>query len=244
MQGFYGKLPGLGDFVTRELPRSFLDTWDDWLQRSLADSKTTLGEAWLQTYLNSPIWRFVTMPGVCGEKGWAGILMPSVDKVGRYFPLTIASSLGENAQPFQVVVDAADWFDAAEVLALTVLHEEKVDPDLLASSVAGLDDEVMLGMLSQGPAIQGGEWGLRLTGTTSESISSVVCHELVHFQVGHYSIWWTPGSEDSASMGLVAPGLPAPQSFASLLAGRWNEMADDGASQEPPLEAGFSGEVP
>ena len=23
------------------------------------------------------------MPGVCGNKAWAGILMPSVDKVGR-----------------------------------------------------------------------------------------------------------------------------------------------------------------
>ena len=243
MQGFYGKLPGLGDFVTRELPRSFLDTWDDWLQRSLADSKAALGEAWLQTYLNSPIWRFGILPGVCGEKGWAGILMPSVDKVGRYFPLTIASSIGENTQPFQVVEGAADWFDAAEALALTVLQEDKVDPDVLASSVAGLDDKVMLGNLSQGPAIQGGEWGLRLTGADSESISSVVCHELVHFQVGHYSIWWTAGSEEMAAMGLVAPGLPAPQCFASLLTGRWDETEDGLVSQEPQLEAESGGEV-
>jgi len=59
VQGFFGKIPSLGDFVTRDLPREFLDAWDDWLQRSVAESKTALGDAWLNTYLNSPIWRFV-----------------------------------------------------------------------------------------------------------------------------------------------------------------------------------------
>ena len=111
MQGFFGKIPSHGDFVTRNLPRDFLDGWDAWLQRAIAQSKSELGDAWLDTYLTSPIWRFVLVPGVCGEKGWAGILMTSVDKVGRYFPLTIASSLHEDAHPFQIVEEADDWFN-------------------------------------------------------------------------------------------------------------------------------------
>ena len=192
----------------------------------------TLQNAWLNTYLNSPIWRFVLLPGVCGERGWAGIMTPSVDRVGRYFPLTFAASLGDGVQPFRVIEDAADWFAAAESLALTVLHEDHVDVDTLQSSVQALDDSVIKGDGEATPSLEGGEWGLRLTGISGRTISSSVCHELVHFQVGPYSIWWTPGSEDTDSMGLVAPELPNPQCFVRLLEGSWAEVADVAATDE------------
>jgi len=244
VQGFFGKLPALGDFVRRELPHAFVDPWDEWLQRCVADSKTVLGESWLPTYLNSPVWRFVILPGVCGEAGWAGILMPSVDKVGRYFPLTIAAAMGDNPQPFQIVHDAADWFDAAESLALTVLHEDKVEPDQLASSIAALDDDIIRNHRGQQPELQGGEWGLRLSGITGESISTAVCHELVHFQVGPYTVWWTPGSDEFESMGLVAPGLPAPACFASLLKGYWEPQPESPTPGEQESEAVLTGETP
>ena len=234
MQGFFGKIPSLGDFVTRDLPREFLDVWDEWLQRSVADSKVALGDAWLNTYLTSPIWRFVLFPGVCGEKGWAGIMTPSVDKVGRYFPLTFASSLGDDVQPFQIIEAAGDWFTAAESLALTVLHEDRVDVETLQSSVQALDNTVMLGDGAVGPAIEGGEWGLRLSGITDRSISSSVCHELVCFQVGLYSVWWTPGSDELESMGLVSPDLPDPQCFSRFLEGSWGGFADNTVPEEVP----------
>ena len=88
--GFYGKLPARGDFVSRRLPRSFVEPWDAWLQQGFASSRDHLGDGWLEAYLTSPIWRFVLAPGVCGPAGVAGVVMPSVDSVGRYFPLTIA----------------------------------------------------------------------------------------------------------------------------------------------------------
>ena len=242
VQGFFGKLPSLGDFVTRELPRDFLDGWDDWLQRSIAESKNALGEAWLQTYLHSPIWRFALLPGVCGDKGWAGIMMPSVDKVGRYFPLTLASSTGAGAQPFQVLNDAAGWFDAAENLALTVLDEERVDADVLASSVAALDNSAMDGGAAGRDTLTGGQFGLRLTGASIGSLPATVSHELVSFQVGSYSIWWTPGSEELAPMSLVAPNLPDPQCFAQLLAGTWDESIDAEVDPDPGLVSEATGE--
>lgn len=234
MQGFFGKIPSLGDFVTRDLPREFLDSWDEWLQRSVAESKAALGDAWLNTYLTSPIWRFILLPGVCGKCGWAGIMTPSVDKVGRYFPLTFVSSLGDEVQPFQVLENAADWFAAAESLALTVLHEDHVDVDTLQASVQALDNTVMLGDGRAGPVVEGGEWGLRLSGVTDRNVSSSVCHELVRFQVGPYSIWWTQGSDYLDSMGLVSPDLPKPQCFVRLLEGSWGESTKTTSSEEHP----------
>jgi len=40
--GFFGKLPSRGDFVSRYLPKSFLEPWDNWLQTAIAQSRQQL----------------------------------------------------------------------------------------------------------------------------------------------------------------------------------------------------------
>ena len=121
--GFYGKVPALGDFVSRRLPRSFIDPWDQWLQSSLLASRETLAEDWLSVFLVSPIWCFALSPGLCGPSAWAGVMMPSVDRVGRYFPLTLAQSIAEHDMTAVFSADA-DWFAQLENLALTVLNAD------------------------------------------------------------------------------------------------------------------------
>ena len=37
--GFFGKLPEFSDFLSRRLPRSFLDPWDAWLQQGILSSR-------------------------------------------------------------------------------------------------------------------------------------------------------------------------------------------------------------
>ena len=86
--GFFGKLPSHGDFVYRELPNNFISVWDEWLQNFIGSTKEQIGEAWLDTYFTSPIWRFAFSAGVIDQNAWAGIMLPSVDRVGRYFPFT------------------------------------------------------------------------------------------------------------------------------------------------------------
>ncbi len=83
--GIFGKLPWLGDFVTRRLPHSFVEPWDDWLQRGMAATREALGDGWLDSFLTAPVWRFLLPAGSAGP-AMAGVLMPSVDRVGRYFP--------------------------------------------------------------------------------------------------------------------------------------------------------------
>ncbi len=119
--GWYGKIPALGDFASRRLPPAFVDTWDAWLQRSLAASRADLLEHWHETYLSSPIWRFALLPGACDNSGWAGIMMPSVDKVGRLFPLTIAVALEAQPEMIATVFAMQDWFARVEQIALASL---------------------------------------------------------------------------------------------------------------------------
>jgi type VI secretion system protein ImpM len=89
--GFCGKLPARGDFVMSGLPRSFVEAWHDWLQSVMATSRRSLGEEWVAAWLEAPIWRFALSPGVCGPDAVLGLWMPSVDRIGRYFPLTFAA---------------------------------------------------------------------------------------------------------------------------------------------------------
>jgi hypothetical protein len=79
--GWYGKIASLGDFASRRLSPDFISRWDGWLQQVMSASRGHLGEAWLNAYLTSPVWRFILFPGVCGESSWVGVFMPSVDKV-------------------------------------------------------------------------------------------------------------------------------------------------------------------
>ena len=114
--GFFGKVPSHGDFVARRLPAAFVSVWDGWLQAGLADSRERLGADWLAAYLYSPIWRFALDAGVCGPQAWAGLMMPSVDRVGRYFPLTIGLPLDD----LGLVPDEV-WYAGVETLALSGL---------------------------------------------------------------------------------------------------------------------------
>ena len=90
---WFGKLPFLGDFASRRLPESFIRPWDEWLQPGLAAARDATGERWLDLYLTFPVWRFVMPAGLLGDANWIGVLLPSVDRVGRCFPLTICEPL-------------------------------------------------------------------------------------------------------------------------------------------------------
>lgn len=96
----YGKLPAHGDFVARGLTPDRRDALDDWLAGSLAEAASTLGEGYTEAYEGALPWRFGW-----GEDGqWAaGALAPSVDSVGRRFPILLGLATDQAA-----VADAAD----------------------------------------------------------------------------------------------------------------------------------------
>ena len=89
--GLFGKLPARGDFVRLGLPREFTGAWDEWFSDALAGSRAAMGEAWLGAWMEAPVWRFALPSLMCGPLAVLGLWLPSVDRAGRYFPLTLAS---------------------------------------------------------------------------------------------------------------------------------------------------------
>jgi hypothetical protein len=52
--GWYGKIPGTGDFIARRVPASFREPWDRWLQGAIDGSKQRLGARWRDAFLSMP----------------------------------------------------------------------------------------------------------------------------------------------------------------------------------------------
>lgn len=126
--GWYGKLPSLGDFASRRLDANFIEAWDAWLAQGLDGWQASAPDSWLDRYLAGPSWRFLLMPGAlpgpCGETAWTGVLMPSVDRVGRYFPLTLAQPLALLPADGEQVGALLGWLQQLDDLAVDALHED------------------------------------------------------------------------------------------------------------------------
>ncbi|MGE0119202.1 MAG: type VI secretion system-associated protein TagF [Dongiaceae bacterium] len=237
--GYHGKLVAKGDFVTRRLPRSFLDPWDSWLQDVVGGSRARMGETWLDAYLTSPIWRFTVAAGLCGSSAAAGVLMPSVDRVGRYFPLTIVALLPEGADPVGVPVAAGAWFGKAEALAQSAL-DDAFDFDRFDADVAALGPPDAAAPTSDPGPRDGGERGLRLPIPSADAVEPAYRHLAGRFLAAHYpevSFWWTSGSEAVGATFLVCRGLPSAEGFAAFLDGRWSQWGWDGDAPAAPAPA-------
>ncbi|HXT81674.1 MAG TPA: type VI secretion system-associated protein TagF [Acetobacteraceae bacterium] len=133
--GFYGKLPARGDFVQAGLSRDFTDPWHAWLQTVIAGSRTIMGESWLPAFLEAPVWRFALTDGLCGKSCVLGLMLPSVDRVGRYFPLTIAALA---THPLFDEASADAWLDQCETIGRLALDED-APPERLTALLSAAD---------------------------------------------------------------------------------------------------------
>ncbi len=93
---WFGKLPGQGDFVGRRMPRAMSGAWDEWLSHGLGHLRSTAHGDWERTFTQAPLWSFVASGGK-GAAPSCGVLAPSIDRVGRCYPLTVMA-VGEGGR--------------------------------------------------------------------------------------------------------------------------------------------------
>lgn len=217
--GFFGKLSTQGDFVCRRLAPAFKSTLDKWLSTSIATSKRQMGDAWLPAYLRAPLWRFVLGPGIAGPHPAIGVMMPSVDRVGRYFPLVLAAELPECRTPVRLFRSAGAWFTAAEAVLLSSLEDDcDIDAfDDLALALAPPPYDHASTQPGTGLACIALDEGGDLADAYTRFIDELTVDST------RFSMWWTLGSDAVKAALLVGHGLPAPTDFAALLDGHWRD---------------------
>lgn len=218
--GWYGKLPSAGDFASRRLPPEFVGPWDRWLQSGIAHAKATLGERWQELYLTFPIWRFVLPGGAFGPDAWCGVLLPSTDRVGRLFPLTLARSLARAPALASSLLAIDDQLELLADVALHGLDNQPIDafdarvsavrvpPRVDAGAVVPLEclvDETSLGRWTlDGP----------LDALLRRSAERAALAKL-----GRRALWWTPAGQDGNGAMRLAQVPPAPEFFTALISG-------------------------
>ena len=250
--GFYGKLPTHGDFLRRRTSDAFVAGWDAWLQAGMAASQAALGDRWLDVYLTSPAWRFVCAAGACGPAPVAGVLVPSIDRVGRYFPLTVVAELSPDTPIVTVAMQASAFFTAAEQLLVDTLAVEDVNFDHFDARVAdlrmqlahmgGATTEVVLQPAATSLLMGGANWQLPIE--SSGDLGTVFGQLLSRQMEGVYQplvMWWTEGSAMVDPSCLIGAGLPSPPTFGAFLDGtwakhRWRAVPADVTRGDPPVE--------
>ncbi len=248
--GFYGKLPTLGDFVGRDVPGQIVERWDDWMQQSMAASRAALGERWLDLYLTAPMWRFFAHRGVLGDQPVAGVVFPSVDRVGRYFPLTVFATLPDDAVGLVVADQCAAWFERVEDLVLAQLEDESRDVDDFEGSLAATGAKLMIGLAdvarspwSTGfPDVRGRALTcLHVPLGDRPDIGPAALAWLDQLLVGSTSApvyWWSSGSNAVRPCWLVTAGLPEPLAFGSMLTGDWQDWPWSSCEVGSPVSIG------
>jgi type VI secretion system ImpM family protein len=133
--GFYGKLPSAGDFVGRGWSPGLRDGLD-LLVRSGLGAFATEGKSLTEVMPQAPALALAVRPGALAATGFAGVMVPSSDRVGREFALCVG---------FETTGAAADfgWLPASAVAVLHGLALRALDrvlsADDLVDALEGID---------------------------------------------------------------------------------------------------------
>lgn len=225
--GYFGKLPGAGDFVQRRLPPDFVDAWDRAFSHAVAGARDRLGARWSEAYRAAPAWRFLLSPGIAGRDAWCGVLLPASDRVGRCFPMVVAARLdGGLAQP-GVLADGGRWYDAASAVAWAAQADPAIDAARFDAAIAalglpGIEDEPTLPALPAGIDRRRRDYWL----PWSEGAARLPAALWGHLGANGCSLWWHPGDFGGSGALRVGSGLPDASTFVGLLrAGAQAELA-------------------
>jgi type VI secretion system protein ImpM len=223
--GLFGKLPAKRDFIGANASRRFLEAWEPWLQAAVATSKQMLGDAWIETYNRAPIWRYWLGSDFCGE-AMIGALMPSVDGVGRSFPLAIFVGEGDASLAPPELEPNESWFEAAEAVLLEAL-EPGATLERVAERVAGLPAPALEPRITK----NGGFEQLADGGVLARGMGDVSAAFLDARRFGRrrafasQTCWWTIGGEGFPALALLQVGLPPATRFADMLTGAFSDEA-------------------
>lgn len=217
--GLFGKLPAKRDFIAANVAREFLTRWEEWMQASIAASKTTMGDQWLSSYLQAPLWRFHLGADVCGVPA-AGVFMASIDGVGRHFPLTAVYCGAADMQlPALDDPEAEPWFHAVEELLLASLDPAEEFDTVLKRCAAFDAPPIQPAPAPTANIFQKGSlYGVRAASPADatdafDQIAVATARDLAR----QSSSWWTIGGEHFAPTAMMTRGLPEPFLFSQML---------------------------
>jgi type VI secretion system ImpM family protein len=207
--GFFGKLPALGDFARRGLPPAFVQPWDDGMQQAMAAARQRHGARWQDAWRAAPTWRFLLAPRVCGEQAWAGIVGPSSDRVGRGFPMVMATPWTTDPSWVRHLLRATRWFGALAALHRRAQVTHGLDADALAAAIVQLPGPEAIDTAAGLATLPGhaGHWRLPLADACAYEAALLDSWQQLARRPEPWCLWWTD-ERTAAPAVLATRGLP------------------------------------
>lgn len=234
--GCFGKIRNCGDFISRHVPYAIEQSFTQWLEAGLVETKERFQQQWLDFFLTSPVWNFVidkpdSAPVIVGT------MMPSMDKVGRYYPLIVVQTINQEGGL------NVSLLEEVETLMLSTL-DKGVEQEQFIQALDQLNEnaetESRLKKQRQGhiPLSQlravFTEGNQQVTETvtkllidqnglmpTENQMPNLYRHES-EISGNLSSIWWTKGSEHMSPTVLLCQGFPPIAGIHATLDGDWN----------------------
>lgn len=240
--GFYGKLPTYGDFIQKRLPTDFINPWHEWLQAGMMACREKSPDGWMSFYLNCPAWSFVLSAGICGEQAVAGVTIPSVDRVGRYFNFTMASVLPGEPSPAVFAGAYGDWFENLENLSLSVLEEE-MDQDGIEDAINRLSAE-----LNWTPPLNtvysNSDGHARVVSDVQAGVRELLpamLHQRISGEHGRYGLWWHRGSSQVNAQLVTCANMPSAEAYLGMMMS--DDIVESGEPSSQPSEVDYIDEL-
>jgi len=120
---FFGKHPGAADFEQHHVSPEAVRLWHQWIRETLKALRNGNQSIWPSVYLQSPPWFFSVIEKKLGkDQRWLGVLMPSMDSVGRYFPMVLSFSVDRRWPALLALVAHLEHLKALEQVAIDLLN--------------------------------------------------------------------------------------------------------------------------
>lgn len=208
---WFGKLPGLGDFAGRRMPHAIVSDWDLWLSAGLDQLRKNDPSNWEQQFVQAPCWFFVAPALVLG-KITCGVVAPSMDRVGRYYPISILALAEESDSILALDTELVQFFTAArsaiidaQRLALTAEAMDSRLADLtwpFVSPAGQVKNSLISELLAD----------LNAASRSYEQVHPVCLpslpwRDLVTDKFSKTSVWWVSPTSTSTYRDLVCKGL-------------------------------------
>lgn len=214
--GWFGKIASRGDFARRRLPDAWVDRVDRWLSHALESSRQELGPQWLEVYLNAAIVRWAFAPGVVDSRWWFGLLMPSCDSVGRYYPLMVAQPSDTSPASPQAWQALEAWWQHVSQAMLETLAE----PSSLEEFEQRLTQAPSL-LCPDNPTelvspLGSGRWRLAPGSSLTQWLPALAAAEW-RGRLANSSLWWPMCADEEPGHLIMVQGLPAQGLLTRLL---------------------------
>lgn len=227
MTGLFGKIPAVGDFVSRGFSPQLREGLDALLQAALVAAAKEGGDA-RALMEKAPPAMLAIRPGALAPGGFTGLWMPSQDRVGRVFPLCVGLEIPTDQAQAPLPWPSAPLMRALYSAVVQGMRAGSGPDELVARLPSGADwqrlaaQDVPFATCAEETLPRAGFDAARICLAGPEPAMTSTARALAaRLPWGATVLGYTVAPDGSAAHCFASREVPPRETFAALWDGRW-----------------------